>query len=255
MGVRPAGGSAGRTPTNSGRTYGLACGQGAFRAGALAARGRIPGRQKTKRRPQQFCQTGSPWALRRFWSLDPSRVSQESPAPSSSLAREAAISEESLRIYCCALCRAQVEICSRCDHGNIYCLGGCSALAREESCRRATARYQASPQGARAHARRQKRYRCKLPPSVTHQGPPSEPTVAEGASETVALTVLVVAAALAERVPEAPQVIPVVSPATLAGGGRPGHDWRPETLYRCQFCGRYCRLLRNDFHRQRRRQL
>ncbi len=80
---------------------------------------------------------------------------------------------ESCRIYNCARCHIQVVICSHCDHGNVYCSGGCAEISRRESVRKAGARYQGNKKkGAKKHAARMERYRERLRNSkkVTHQG-------------------------------------------------------------------------------------
>lgn len=76
--------------------------------------------------------------------------------------------ELTYRLYHCRRCRVQVSICAACDHGNIYCAGECSELARCESVHRAGARYQKTLRGARCHAERQRRYRARQA-KVTHQ--------------------------------------------------------------------------------------
>ncbi len=51
------------------------------------------------------------------------------------------LGEPSYRLYNCARCAAQVRLCRRCDHGNVYCAGECARISRRESVRRAGARY------------------------------------------------------------------------------------------------------------------
>ncbi len=77
------------------------------------------------------------------------------------------------RLFQCALCHAQAIICSKCDHGQIYCSDSCSALARQQSLRAAGKRYQATVNGKRNHAARQARYEMKVKTNMTHQGSPS----------------------------------------------------------------------------------
>ena len=79
------------------------------------------------------------------------------------------LEEPTYRLYHCRRCGVQVQICPRCDHGNIYCAGECARLARRECMRRAGARYQRSLRGARRHAERQRHYRERQY-EVTHQG-------------------------------------------------------------------------------------
>ena len=81
--------------------------------------------------------------------------------------------EASQRLYNCARCRQQVQICRRCDRGNLYCAGGCAALRRRESLRRAGRRYQLSFRGACRHAARQRAWRARQTNKVTHQGSPA----------------------------------------------------------------------------------
>ncbi len=73
------------------------------------------------------------------------------------------------RLFSCTRCHGQVFICSKCDHGNVYCLD-CAPKARLNARRRASARYQASHRGRLNHAARQQRYREKLRKKVTHKG-------------------------------------------------------------------------------------
>lgn len=80
------------------------------------------------------------------------------------------LGEPSYRLYNCRRCAVQVRICSRCDHGNIYCAGECAQASRRESRRRASARYQRTRRGAHRHAARQRRWRRRQRQEVTHQG-------------------------------------------------------------------------------------
>jgi hypothetical protein len=78
--------------------------------------------------------------------------------------------EESYRLYSCRGCSVSVSICGRCDRGNIFCAGGCAAVSRRESRRRAGARYQRTRRGARRHAARQEAWRERQIDKVTHRG-------------------------------------------------------------------------------------
>ncbi len=80
------------------------------------------------------------------------------------------LGESSYRLYNCWRCAVQVRLCSRCDHGNIYCAAECAQIRRLESCRRAGARYQRTRRGAHHHAARQMRWRMRQRQEVTHQG-------------------------------------------------------------------------------------
>ena len=65
-------------------------------------------------------------------------------------------------------------ICRRCDRGNRFCGASCSSPRRKKTLRRANARYQKTPRGARKHAARQARYRARkieARKKVTHQAP------------------------------------------------------------------------------------
>jgi len=72
------------------------------------------------------------------------------------------------RLYHCCRCGMQVCICAQCDCGNLYCPGDCAERARRDCVRRAGARYQRTPHGARRHAERQRRYRERQKREVTH---------------------------------------------------------------------------------------
>ena len=82
------------------------------------------------------------------------------------------LEEPTYRLYHCRRCAVQISICTRCDHGNVYCRGECTQLARRESLRRAGARYQRTFRGASRHAARQRRYRERCA-EVTHHRYPS----------------------------------------------------------------------------------
>ncbi len=83
--------------------------------------------------------------------------------------------QRTARLFNCARCRCPVTICSRCDHGHIYCGPRCSRTARSESLRKAGCRYQNTWYGRRLHAARQRRYRQRQNQKVTHQGSLSSP--------------------------------------------------------------------------------
>lgn len=65
------------------------------------------------------------------------------------------------RMFLCARCRSQVLVCSRCDRGQIYCVGTCAQEARRDHQREARRRYQATPRGRAMHAARNRRYRAR----------------------------------------------------------------------------------------------
>lgn len=80
--------------------------------------------------------------------------------------------EPTSRLYQCILCHSQATVCSKCDHGQIYCSTICSSIARKKSLKIAGSRYQNTFNGKRLHAARQARYRMRLIKIVTHQGSP-----------------------------------------------------------------------------------
>jgi hypothetical protein len=126
--------------------------------------------------------------------------------------------EPAYRLYNCQRCQMQVRICQRCDHGNLYCAGGCASIRRRESLRRAQARYQGSRLGAMRHAARQRRWRARQRQNqekVTHQGSP------------VALTSCIVAISVVTRSPASD-----VSPEQCEPRPQIGRS-----LERCAFCG------------------
>jgi hypothetical protein len=125
----------------------------------------------------------------------------------------------------CARCRLLVQICPRCDRGNIYCGAQCATIRRRESIERARERYERTPRARRLHAARQQRYRERKRAAlqeVTDQGPPPVAT----------------SATLAADADEAPAETPTPT--------------RP--VVRCDFCGRACApFARRNFVRKRRR--
>jgi hypothetical protein len=136
------------------------------------------------------------------------------------------------RLFLCARCRIQVLICSCCDRGQIYCVGGCAREARREAQRAAGRRYQACSRGRMNHARRSKRWRVQQK-NVTHQGSPPPPDD----------LVLVDAAVAAGHRPVT--AMPAIV-GRFQGLGAP-----PSC---CHWCGRRCPpLVRIDFLRRGRR--
>ena len=139
-------------------------------------------------------------------------------------------SESSYRLYNCACCEQQVRICRKCDRGNQYCAAQCAAQRRRESVRRAGIRYQGSRRGAHRHAARQRRWRERSTPIVTHQG---------SLGDTATSTITVIATA-------GPEPSFRVHPLSEAVPWRVG-DVSP-CRSRCHFCGsvlpRFARLGR-----------
>ena len=62
--------------------------------------------------------------------------------------------EDSGRTFLCVRCHERVLICSHCDRGQIYCVGGCARIARRIAQREAGRRYQRSRDGRFSHAER-----------------------------------------------------------------------------------------------------
>ena len=80
--------------------------------------------------------------------------------------------EPTPRLYQCLLCHKQTVICSKCDHGQIYCGKICSKIARCKSLKLAGVRYQATFNGKRHHAARQANYQKRQTEILTHHGSP-----------------------------------------------------------------------------------
>ena len=69
--------------------------------------------------------------------------------------------EESGRLLACRGCGCEVIVCRRCDRGQVYCTGDCSARARRRTLCCAGRRWQQSRRGRRMHAARMVRYRAR----------------------------------------------------------------------------------------------
>ena len=75
------------------------------------------------------------------------------------------------RTLTCVHCQAVVLVCPHCDRSQRYCGAQCRDQARRVAQREAARRYQSTPRGRSAHARRQRRYRAReAQKKVTHQG-------------------------------------------------------------------------------------
>jgi len=153
---------------------------------------------------------------------------RERPCSASSAAETA-----TARLFVCLLCRAQVLVCSRCDHGQIYCAGTCAQEARQRAQQAAGRRYQATYRGRLNHAARAGRYRARQK-IVTHQGSPPRPQ-----DDVVPLEAVATArksAAMSSR--------DVVMRSAAPGSG----------VWRCHWCGESCSpLVRIEFLRCRQR--
>jgi hypothetical protein len=150
------------------------------------------------------------------------------------------------RVFTCARCQVDVVVCIGCDRGRRYCGSECSAQARRQALRANGRRYQRSPVGSLAHARRSQRYRQRrrerlvrqqsLPPPPTPTPTPS-PTLTPPANSD---------ASVGSQEPCAGGVLAAkldVAPAT-------GRDaWRRP----CVWCSRECQsVVRRDFPRRSR---
>jgi len=86
--------------------------------------------------------------------------------------------QTSSRLYQCLRCHVPVVICHRCDHGQRYCINGCSKKARIASQKRASKKYQTTRAGRFNNAARQQRFRNRKKQKVTHhcslQNPPHD---------------------------------------------------------------------------------
>lgn len=85
----------------------------------------------------------------------------------------------SYRLYPCHSCLLPVEICSRCDRGNIYCKA-CAPIRKKERIQRARSAYRRTSRGREVRAAAEKRRRLRSlsestvgdrgSPVVSHQG-------------------------------------------------------------------------------------
>ena len=152
------------------------------------------------------------------------------------------------RVFTCARCQGEVLVCIGCDRGRRYCGSKCSGQARRQALHANGQRYQSSPAGRLAHARRSRRYRQRrrererlarqqsLPPSAPSPSPTPTPTPTPANSD----------ASVGSQGPCAGGVLAAeldVAPAT-------GRDaWRRP----CAWCSRECQgVVRRDFPRRSR---
>jgi hypothetical protein len=150
---------------------------------------------------------------------------------------------ESLRFVACArlACGQVFFLCAGCDRGQRYCCRTCAADARRATLLAAGRRYQASHDGRRAHADRQRRYRERRGEKVTHHRR-ADPGAAAKVRAPPATSAMEAPASTGVEVPT--NVVHHVREhrgACCAACGRPGRFVRLETLARA---GR--------LHRQRR---
>jgi hypothetical protein len=120
-------------------------------------------------------------------------------------------------------------LCLRCDRGHRYCGPTCSRAARRASLLAAGRRYQASREGRRGHAERQRRYRERRREKVTHHRRGREASSA------------MVRASPAASATEAPLQSGVEAPIHVT------HHVRPEARQVCcARCGRVGRYVRHE---------
>jgi hypothetical protein len=146
------------------------------------------------------------------------------------------------RLFACARCQTEVVVCIGCDRGRRYCSRECSGQARRQAQHANGKRYQSSPAGSFAHARRSRRYRQRwrersarqesLPSSAPPPPPPPPPLPLPPANSD---------ASVGSREPCAGGVLAAeldVAPAT-------GCDERRRF---CYWCSRECHsVVRRDF--------
>ena len=151
------------------------------------------------------------------------------------------------RVFTCARCQVDVVVCIGCDRGRRYCGSECSAQARRQALHVNGKRYQSSPAGSFAHARRSRRYRQRrrerlaqqqlLPTPSSSSPSPSTSTSTPSANSD---------ASVSSQEPCAGGVLATeldVAPAT----GR--EAWRRP----CVWCSRECQsVVRRDFPRRSR---
>lgn len=143
------------------------------------------------------------------------------------------------RVFTCARCQGEVVVCIGCDRGRRYCGSECSGQARRQAQQANGKRYQSSPAGSFAHARRSRRYRQRRRERLARQQslPPSQPSPLPSANSD---------ASVGSQEPCAGGVLAAeldVAPAT-------GRDaWRRS----CCWCSRECQgVVRRDFPRRSR---
>lgn len=150
------------------------------------------------------------------------------------------------RLFSCAKCHRLVALCPLCDRGQRYCGSECSQQARRYSLHRAGCRYQQTPAGRHAHARRQARYRERQRALAEEK--------ARVVEEISAARSLVSEKVTHQGSPPAEEV-GRLDPPRAEGLWQVGHS--PEGTQKsvpCHFCGRLCRPFarRHPLRRRRR---
>ena len=192
---------------------------------------------------------------------------------------------EGHRSFTCRGCKREIQICSRCDRGQVYCSRPeCQSqrvAARRASKLQASLNYQQTKIGKLNHSARQARWRNPPDANVTRQAPPrAEPEVkletregdaaerlapcpggwCDGSSEG-GVGAEPEAGGEDGEVVEADGATGLVAGSAAGSGGRAGAAGNAGTVagepasagrVRCDFCGRWCRgPLRRGFLRRR----
>lgn len=145
------------------------------------------------------------------------------------------------RRFLCALCRVPVLVCSRCDRGQRYCAGPCSAITRRAAQQEAGQRYQSSRSGRFNHAARTQRWRIRQAgktQSVTHQGSQETPP------DAVLLAHAPAGAATATKQTDQPCTTTASHPrqALVAPLGRTNNPAQSQCHWCCTHCAQHVRL-------------
>ena len=145
----------------------------------------------------------------------------------------------SYRLFNCARCHRLLKICTRCDHGNVYC-PDCAEIARRERLREARLRYQRTEKGRLNHKVQQQLYLMKRQEKMMDQGPPIE---ARGLPAQVrpAINALLQLAGRKEVLDENDSELRSTTQEVQASAAT-----RPVSPLTCAFCGRPC----GDFARR-----
>jgi hypothetical protein len=153
------------------------------------------------------------------------------------------------RVFSCARCQVEVLVCIGCDRARRYCGSECSDQARRQAQHANGKRYQSSPAGSFAHARRSRRYRQRQRERLARQQPLPTPSSSSSPTPTPTPTPTPPAnsdASVGSQEPPAGGVLAAeldVAPAT-------GCDERRRP---CYWCARECHsVVRRDFPRRSR---
>jgi len=89
------------------------------------------------------------------------------------------------RMFLRARCRERTVLCSRCDHGQIYCGKSCSSAARVEAQRAAGQRYQSSGIGRINHIERTRRWRLRQKEQRGDNAQGADPVMHQGSPQAL----------------------------------------------------------------------